>query len=151
MRSRVGRIVLFTAVAAAVAIGCALLGRASVDTGAARDGGYRAGQDAGYFDGLRVGDAQGRQEGRVLQEGDALPATARAPVSRAFDDGYAAGANDTFAGYDGGWALSMPYLITVERAGPQITYRIRDREPVEAGVDYFLCPNGHSLCQEPRH
>src|ERR1700712_1254443 len=47
-----------------------------------------------YFDGLQVGEAQGRREGRALQEGVALPANARRPVHDAFEAGYAAGAND---------------------------------------------------------
>jgi hypothetical protein len=150
MRSRTKWAVPLIAVIAVIATGAALLGRSTVDTRAAHDNGVRTGQQDGYFDGLRVGEAQGRQEGRALQEGDALPAGDRQLVRDTFDAGYAAGANDAFAGYDGGWQLSAPYVITVETAGGSITYRIKDREPVKAGVNYFLCPDGHSLCQAPR-
>jgi hypothetical protein len=103
-----------------------------------------------YFDGLQVGEAQGRREGRALQEGIALPANTRRPVHDAFDAGYVAGANDVFAGYDGGWALGVPYVVTVVEAAGHIIYRIKSREPIEPNVNYFLCPDGHSLCQEPR-
>jgi hypothetical protein len=150
MHRRTKWIVALVAVIAGVAVGAALLGRSTADTRAARDSGYRTGHQDGYFDGLSAGEAQGRREGRALQEGDALPADARRPVKDAFDAGYAAGANDAFAGWDGGWQLSAPYVITVVAAGGAITYRIKDREPVKAGVNYFLCPDGHSLCQERR-
>jgi hypothetical protein len=29
-------------------------------------------------------------------------------------------------------------------------YRIKVREPMQAGVNYYLCPDGHSLGQQPR-
>jgi hypothetical protein len=150
MRSRTKWAVPLIAVIAVIATGAALLGRSTVDTRAAHDNGLRTGQQDGYFDGLRVGEAQGRQEGRALQEGDGLPAGDRQLVRDAFDAGYAAGANDAFAGYDGGWQPAAPYVVTVDTAGGRITYRIKDREPVKAGVNYFLCRGGHSLCQEPR-
>lgn len=38
-----------------------------------------------------------------------------------------AGANDAFSGYDGGWAVSTPYLVTLEPGDRQITYRIASR------------------------
>jgi hypothetical protein len=99
-----------------------------------------------YFDGLRVGEAQGRQEGRALQEGVALPARERRTARLAFDAGYVAGANDVFAGYDGGWSLRVPWIVTLEGGSGKIVYRIRDRTRVEPGVKYYLCPDGHSLC-----
>jgi hypothetical protein len=104
-----------------------------------------------YFDGLQVGEAQGRREGRALQEGIALPADTRRPVHDAFDAGYAAGANDVFAGYDGGWAIGAPYVVTMAEASGHIVYRIKTREPMKPHVNYYLCPDGHSLCQEARH
>ena len=45
----------------------------------------------------------------------------------AFDAGYAAGANDVFGGFDGGWSLSEPYVITLARGSGAVTYRIDSR------------------------
>jgi hypothetical protein len=105
----------------------------------------------GYFDGLRVGAAQGRQQGRAEQELGNLPAgSTAAAAKRAFDDGYVSGTNDVFAGYDGGWATGVPYVITIELGTGDIVYRIVDRDRIEPGVAYFLCPSGHGLCHAPR-
>jgi hypothetical protein len=103
-----------------------------------------------YFDGLQVGEAQGRREGRALQEGIALPANSRRPVQDAFDAGYVAGANDVFAGYDGGWTIGGQYVVTVAEASGQIVYRIKTREPIKPNMNYYLCSGGRTLCQEPR-
>lgn len=103
-----------------------------------------------YFAGLRAGEAQGREDGRAMQEGVALPAHARTPVDDAFRAGYAAGANDAFAGYDGGWTMSVPYVVTLVEGSGQIVYRIDSRTPVEAHVNYYLCADGHDICQEHR-
>jgi hypothetical protein len=147
MRLRITLIALLVVAAAAVAVVGVLVGRASVSTAAATQKGYRTGHLDGYVDGVRVGQTQGREEGRALQVGDALPAADRKAVRDAFTKGYAAGTNDAFAGYDGGWQLGAPYVIVVEQAGGAITYRIRSREPLKPGIDYYLCPDGHSLCQ----
>jgi hypothetical protein len=109
-----------------------------------------ASQVGDYFDGLRVGEAQGRQEGRAIQEGAALPATDRQPVTDAFNAGYAAGANDAFAGYDGGWTLHVPWIVTLEGGSGEIAYRIQGRTRVLPGVDYYLCPDGHTICHRKR-
>ena len=137
--------------AAAVAVGMFFVGRATADTTPAPSRGYAQGHDAGYFDGLLAGEAQGRQEGRALQEGKELPASSRRPVQDAFDDGYVAGAADVFAGYDGGWSFATPFVITVEPGRGRVVYRIKDRERIRPNTDYFLCPDGHHLCHEPHH
>ena len=103
--------VVAMAAAVALAVGGFALGRAGADTG--------AGHDAG----VREGHAAGLQEGRALQAGGAAGRGARA----AFDTGYADGANDVFAGFDGGWSLSQPYVITLARGSGAITYRIDTR------------------------
>jgi hypothetical protein len=133
----------------AVVIAALLIGRLSVDTGSARTAGYQAGYQAGheaghstgYAAGVRDGAAQGRREGRALQQ----PATA----GTAFTKGYVAGATDVFAGYDGGWPLSDPYVITLGPGADGITYRITSREAIRPGVAYFRCPGSTALCQEP--
>ena len=103
-----------------------------------------------YFDGLRVGEAQGRREGRALQEGVELPRGQRDVARHAFNAGYVAGTNDVFAGYDGGWALHTPWIITLENGSGQAAYRIHGREQLEPGFAYYLCDNGRSVCHEPR-
>jgi hypothetical protein len=101
------------AVVAGVALAVAgfALGRATADT------------DAGRGAGVREGRAAGLQEGRALQAtGLAGPGT-----RAAFDAGYAAGANDVFGGFDGGWSLSEPYVVTLARGTGAVTYRIDSR------------------------
>jgi hypothetical protein len=104
------RVVALTA-GVALAAGGFALGRTSADT------------EAGHDAGVREGRAAGLQEGRALQATGASPSGARA----AFDAGYAAGANDVFGGFDGGWSLSQPYVITLARGRGAVTYRIDSR------------------------
>jgi len=132
-------------VLAAVVIGGGLflLGRVTAPTHSAKAPGD-------YFAALRAGEAQGREEGRALQAGSELPAGDQHVARDAFATGYAAGANDVFAGYDGGWTKGAPWVVILDAGSGQVVYRIRDREPVRAGVNYYLCPDGHSLCQQPR-
>jgi hypothetical protein len=96
---------------AALAAGGFALGRVTADT------------DAGHDAGVRAGRAAGLEEGRALQATGSSPPSARA----AFDAGYAAGANDVFGGFDGGWSLSEPYVITLARGSGAVTYRIDSR------------------------
>ena len=95
----------------ALAAGAFAVGRTTADT------------DAGHDAGVREGRAAGLQEGRALQATGSAGSGARA----AFDAGYAAGANDVFGGFDGGWSLSKPYVITLARGSVAITYRIDSR------------------------
>ena len=64
--------------------------------------------------------AAGVEEGRALQQ----PAQAR----DAFKAGYAAGANDVFGGYDGGWDYGRPYVITLKKGSNGVTYVIASRK-----------------------
>ncbi|MGZ4179137.1 MAG: hypothetical protein ACXVUL_00395 [Solirubrobacteraceae bacterium] len=58
----------------------------------------------------------------------------KAPTAgTAYHAGYLAGREAAFAGYDGGWAYGVPYVITLQRGGPGITYRIVTRKPLTAG------------------
>jgi hypothetical protein len=96
-----------TAVLAAIVIG--------LGTGLFLLGRETAGGDPGFD----AGRAQGVQEGRALQV---------APADRSpFEAGYAAGANDAFGGYDGGWDFGRPYTITLAHGSDGITYRIASR------------------------
>jgi hypothetical protein len=119
--------------------------------GAARAaGGPPADNGKAYLDGLMAGEAQGREEGRALELGRTLPAGERQAVEAAFKAGYAAGAVDVFGGYDGGWALGAPYVVTLAPGKGAITYRIGSRVPMQRGIAYFLCPDGHGVCPAPR-
>jgi hypothetical protein len=127
------------------------LGRVTAsDPGHVRTAGYRSGFDVGYAAGLRAGHTLGVQEGRALQEGLALPAGTRSFATVAFNAGYHAGADDAFGGYDGGWSLTEPYLITLEPGTGGVTYKFAARVPLRAGVNYYRCPQQPVICQEPR-
>ena len=143
MSSRTVKIVSLATAAAAVAAGAFVFGRISADAGTAHKHGYERGRQDGYVMGLTDGTAQGRQEGRATQ-------VAVGAARDAFNAGYNAGADDVFAGYDGGWGIDAPYVITLERANGQITYRIASRDQLLPTVLYYLCPDGHSLCQQRR-
>ena len=80
--------------------------------------------------GLREGRAAGLSEGRALQASESAPAGSHGAVRRAFAAGYTAGANDVFGGFDGGWSLSAPYVITLRRGSGAVTYRIDSRRPL---------------------
>lgn len=103
-----------------------------------------------YLAGLRAGEAQGRMDGRAIQEGAALSPGDRRPVHDAFEAGYVAGLNDAFAGYDGGWSVHVPWIVTLQPGSGQVVYRIQDRTQLEPGVAYYLCPDGHTLCHSRR-
>lgn len=133
------------AVGLAAAVGLFLLGR--ITAACAQPHPTSIG---GYLDGLRDGAAQGREVGRALQVGAELPAGDRHLARDAFRAGYAAGANDVFAGYDGGWTYGTPWLVVLSPGTGPIEYRISRRIPVESGVSYFLCRDGRSLCHQPR-
>jgi hypothetical protein len=133
------------AVGLAAVVGAFLIGRGTAAHPAARPSSI-----GGYVAGLRDGAAQGREVGRALQLGAELPAGDRHLARDAFRAGYTAGANDVFAGYDGGWTYRAPWLVVLSPGSGAIEYRIRDRTPLEPGISYFLCPGGHAVCHEPR-
>ena len=149
MRGRTPRLVVLVLVVVAAAAGLFAFGWASAGTGTARSKGYQQGRTAGYADGVRDGRAAGLREGRALQMPLALPSGLRDAAKAAFDAGYAAGANDVFGGYDGGWDTDSPYVVVLTAGGNGIAYRIRSRTLVKPGVDYHLCPHSTALCQEP--
>jgi hypothetical protein len=108
-----------------------------------------AGHDRGYDAGLRDGEAQGVREGRAYQVTQALPEDMKGKAEKVFDTGYAAGQNDAFGGFDGGWGLAEPYVISLDRGRGSVTYRIASRTPLQEGTAYFLCPRSHALCTGP--
>jgi hypothetical protein len=112
-----------------VAAGGYWLGRSSSPRPAVADQGYAAGV----------------RDGRAEQGTLGLPATDK----QIFDSGYEAGATDAFAGFDGGWDHRIPYAIVLT-PGNDITYQVASRVEFKADVSYYLCPDGHSVCQSPR-
>ena len=138
---------LLAIVVVALAIGAALfvLGRGTAPTSHAPRASIGT-----YIDGLRDGAAQGREQGRAFQVGAQLAANDRHIARDAFRAGYAAGANDVFAGYDGGWTFSAPWVITLAPGNTGIDYRILGRTPLDPGISYYLCPDGRSLCHQRR-
>jgi hypothetical protein len=145
MRGRTPRLVVLVLVAVSAAAGLVAVGRATAGTATARSDGYQQGRTAGYADGR----AAGLSEGRALQVPLTLPSGRQDAAKAAFDAGYAAGANDVFGGYDGGWDMDSPYVVVLTQAGKGIAYRIRSRTPMQPGVNYRLCPHSTDLCQEP--
>jgi len=134
--------------AALVAGGTFLLGRETAPDPNSPTSATKHGGD--YFAGLRAGEAQGREEGRALQAGSELPANAKDVARRAFDAGFVAGANDVFEGYDGGWQTTLPWVVTLDAGTGKVVYRIASRDQMQPGVNYYLCADGRSLCQQPR-
>jgi hypothetical protein len=115
----VARSLLVVLACVALAGGLFALGRHSADS----DGARREGRADGLREGLRVGRTAGVEEGRALQISESAPRGAR----QAFEAGYAAGANDVFGGFDGGWSFGTPYVITLRKGSGTITYRIDSR------------------------
>jgi hypothetical protein len=66
----------------------------------------------------------------------------RAPGS--FASGMRAGREAAFAGFDGGWGYGEPYIVTLRRGGPGVTYRFASRRPLLPGFEYRLC--GKAVC-----
>jgi hypothetical protein len=151
MRSVRAKRVLLTAIALAIAGGFFLIGHLTVDSSGARDKAYQSGHTDGYFDGLNAGENEGRQEGRALQAASTVPAGSQQVAQDGFNAGYVAGENDAFGNFDGGWALSVPYVVTVARSQSGAVYRITNRTLLAAGTAYYLCPDGHTVCTAPRH
>jgi hypothetical protein len=149
------KVVLIVIAAGAIAVGLFVLGRATADAKSARAAGYKSGYGAGLstgnFDGLQTGIAQGREEGRALQAGSVVAADSQQPVQDGFDKGYAAGTADAFGSFDGGWQLQVPYVVTVNHGSGGVVYRFQTRDLVQPGINYYLCPDGHTICQSPRH
>jgi hypothetical protein len=141
--------VVLALVAISAAAGLVVVGRASTHTGTVRSEAYREGRAAGYADGERDGRAAGLREGRALQTSLTQPSGLQQVAKDAFNAGYAAGANDVFGGYDGGWATDSPYIVVLTPGADGIVYRIRSRTPMQRGVNYRLCSNSALLCQAP--
>ena len=82
--------------------------------------------------------------GIVVGRATAPDRGAAAPRPGTFDAGYRAGREDAFSGFDGGWALGQPYIVTLRRGPPGVTYRFARRWFMAPGIAYRVC--GRSVC-----
>ena len=85
--------------------------------------------------------------GRASVDRRPAPAAVR-PHAGSYDEGYRAGREDAFSGYDGGWILGEPYIVTLRRGGPGITYRFARRWPLLPGREYRSCRQD-IICDRP--
>ena len=60
---------------------------------------------------------------------DSKPSSAPARPG-SYTAGYRAGREAAFSGFDGGWAYGVPYVVTVRRGPPGITYAFATRRPL---------------------
>ncbi|MDX6657134.1 MAG: hypothetical protein QOH62_1927 [Solirubrobacteraceae bacterium] len=68
------------------------------------------------------------------------------PVRRgSYAAGVRAGLEAAFSGFDGGWAFDTPYVVTLRRGGPGITYAFERRWPLLPGFEYRAC--GRGVCR----
>ena len=65
--------------------------------------------------------------------------SADGPPAPALPGTYAAGREAAFTGFDGGWDYGAPYIVTLQRGGPGITYRFARRWPMRPGLEYRMC------------
>src|SRR3954454_3647302 len=61
-----------------------------------------------------------------------------------FAAGHRQGLEDAFSGFDGGWSYGAPYIVTLRRGGPGVTYRFSRRRPMVPGRSYRVC--GRAVC-----
>lgn len=62
--------------------------------------------------------------------------------------GYYAGREDAFSGFDGGWVLGDPYIVTLRHGGPGVTYQFARRWPLLPGREYRICDQD-IICSRP--
>jgi hypothetical protein len=64
------------------------------------------------------------------------------PPAPALPGTYGAGREAAFTGFDGGWDYGAPYIVTLQRGGPGITYRFARRWLMRPGLEYRICDRG---------
>jgi hypothetical protein len=97
----------------------------------------------------RRSGARGRRRRGVLRRpglhGPGRDAAAQRDGPRgSFAAGYRSGRESAFSAFDGGWSYGAPYIVTLRRGGPGITYRFARRWPMTSGVEYRIC--GRKVC-----
>lgn len=71
-------------------------------------------------------------------------ASVQRPRARVLSGSFAAGHEAAFGDFDGGWAYATPYIVTLRRGGPGITYVFARRWTMVPGAEYRVC--GHGIC-----
>jgi hypothetical protein len=59
--------------------------------------------------------------------------------SGGYADGYHAGREAAFSGFDGGWSLGDPYIVVLRHGRRGTTYRFARRWPLLPGREYRSC------------
>ncbi len=60
-------------------------------------------------------------------------------TSGGYTEGYRDGVQAAFSGFDGGWSYGEPYIVTLSRGAPGVTYRVARRWPMLPGETYRRC------------
>ena len=77
------------------------------------------------------------------------PATHAVPIEPGgYADGYHAGREAAFSGFDGGWAVGDPYIVVLRRGPSGITYKFARRWPLLPGREYRSCRQD-VICSRP--
>lgn len=86
-----------------------------------------------------VGAGVGFAAGRFTHASSPAKTTVRTEPGR-YSDGYHAGREAAFQGFDGGWGLGEPYIVVLRRGPSGTTYRFAHRWAVLPGREYRSCP-----------
>lgn len=86
-----------------------------------------------------VGAGVGFAAGRFTHPSSPAKTTVRTEPGR-YSDGYHAGREAAFQGFDGGWGLGEPYIVVLRRGPSGTTYRFAHRWAVLPGREYRSCP-----------
>jgi hypothetical protein len=104
---------------------------------------------AGLIAGALVVAAVGFAVGRFTHPSSRATTTVRTEPGR-YSDGYHAGREAAFQGFDGGWGLGDPYIVVLRRGPSGTTYRFARRWAVLPGREYRSCTED-VICSGPAH
>jgi hypothetical protein len=111
--------------------------------------GSSAGTAAGNAQGQRVGKAQGEQIGRQAGVLVGKSQGMAAGEAKGRQEGIAAGASAALGGLVG-WNTDVPYIVELNPSPVKgVPYQIYSRTLMREGYNYFLCPNGKTICHSP--
>jgi hypothetical protein len=96
-----------------------------------------------------LGAAVGFAAGRFTHPSSPAKTTVRTEPGP-YSDGYHAGREAAFQGFDGGWGLGEPYIVVLQRGPSGTTYRFAHRWAVLPGQEYRFCPED-VICSHPAH
>jgi hypothetical protein len=96
-----------------------------------------------------VGAAVGFAAGRITHASSPANTTVRTEPG-GYADGYHAGREAAFQGFDGGWGLGDPYIVVLRRGPSGTTYQFAHRWAVLPGEEYRFCRED-VICSRPAH